>query len=115
MSTQLRHIRLYKTPTDVEPFTEWLDKLRDRAAVGRIRNRLANQVEKGNFGDHRGITDSGGVSELRFFFGPGYRVYDGEDAIDVVLLTGGDQSSQDVDTRRAKGYWEAYKNAKKNQ
>jgi putative addiction module killer protein len=51
---------------------------------------------------------------LRLFFGPGYRVYFGEDAENIVIiLCGGDKSSQDRDIENAKAYWQEYQtNAK---
>lgn len=51
-----------------------------------------------------------GVNELRFFFGAGYRVYFGEDGDTlVVLLCGGDKSSQRSDIEQAQAYWQEYK------
>jgi len=51
----------------------------------------------------------GGVFELRFFFGAGYRVYFGEDGDTiVVLLCGGDKKTQRRDIQRAKAYWQEY-------
>ena len=62
----------------------------------------------GNFGDYR--TVGGGVFELRIHFGAGYRVYFGEiDNTIVLLLCGGDKSSQTRDIERAKNYWLEYK------
>ncbi|WP_136872086.1 type II toxin-antitoxin system RelE/ParE family toxin [Desulforhopalus sp. IMCC35007] len=55
-----------------------------------------------------------GVSELRMFFGAGYRVYFGEDAENiVVLLCGGDKGSQAQDIKKAKAYWREYLNNEK--
>ena len=52
---------------------------------------------------------SWGISELRMFFGPGYRVYFGEDANNiVVLLCGGDKESQKQDIKEARAYWKEY-------
>lgn len=51
----------------------------------------------------------GGVNELRFFFGSGYRVYFAEDGDTiVVLLCGGDKDSQRRDIQRAQAYWQEY-------
>lgn len=81
--------------------------MRDVIGRKRILSRVA-RLEQGNFGDCRPVGD--GVSELRMFFGPGYRVYFGEygNAI-VVLLCGGDKDSQDRDIEEAKRYWQEYK------
>ncbi|WP_028317282.1 type II toxin-antitoxin system RelE/ParE family toxin [Desulfobulbus elongatus] len=80
-------------------FDEWLQNLRDRQAVLAIANRLT-RVAAGNFGDHRSLEK--GVSELRFFIGPGYRIYYAiRQARIVLLLGGGDKTSQKADLRRA--------------
>ena|SRR6185312_11822228 len=83
-----------------EAFSAWLGDLRDRKAAAKIAARLA-RLELGNFGDAEPVGE--GVTELRIHFGPGYRVYvvqRGE--VLVVVLCGGDKSSQDRDIRRAK-------------
>ena len=83
-----------------ETFREWLEALRDRKAAAKIASRLA-RLEIGNFGDAEPVGE--GVTELRIHFGPGYRVYvarRGE--VLVVVLCGGDKSSQSRDIRRAK-------------
>jgi len=56
--------------TDI--FAKWFDNLNDRRARARIKARI-DRVEMGNFGDVAPV--GGGVSELRIFYGPGYRVY----------------------------------------
>jgi len=99
-------IQFYVKEDGHTPFTEWLDALRDRQARARIRTRL-ERVAMGNFGDRRSV--GGGVWELRFTFGPGYRVYYGIDGDTVVLLLcGGDKSTQAADISRAKKYWAEY-------
>ena len=72
----------------------------------RIFTRL-DRVETGNLGDHRSVGED--VSELRFHFGSGYRVYYGEtDDIIVLILCGGDKSSQKNDVLKAKQYWKEW-------
>ena len=80
-------------------FERWLSRLRDERAIARIAERL-ERLRLGNPGDHRSVGK--GVMELRLTYGPGYRVYyvpRGE--ILIILLCGGDKSSQDADIRRA--------------
>ena len=104
---QTKELEIYGDPNDREPFTEWLKSLRDQRTRKRIQNRIA-RIESGNLGDHKSVGD--GVFELRLQFGPGYRIYFGEvDNTIILLLCGGDKSSQDRDIERAKVYWQEYK------
>jgi putative addiction module killer protein len=98
-----RTIKHYLDPEDRDPFEKWLSGLRDKKAVARIDVRLRRIEETGALGDHHDVGD--GVSELRFHFGPGYRVYYGEDGDDLILLTGGDKDTQARDIARAKLNW----------
>ena len=82
-----------------EEFVEWLDSLKDKRAQVRIAVRL-RQVEAGNLGDWQPI--EGEVSELRIDFGPGYRIFFvRRGRVIIVLLNGGDKSTQKRDIRRA--------------
>ena len=81
-------------------FLDWLTALRDVQARARIAKRI-DRVALGNFGDTKPVGD--GVSELRFTFGPGYRVYyTRRGDVVVILLCGGDKGSQERDIERAK-------------
>jgi putative addiction module killer protein len=81
-------------------FDKWLKKLKDRDAKRKILTRIT-RVENGNFGDTEPVGKK--VSELRFFFGPGYRVYytirNGEV---VLLLGGGTKKTQNNDAEAAR-------------
>ena len=79
---------------------KWYERLKDRQAKVRIAVRI-RRMQFGNFGDAKSVGD--GVSELRFAFGPGYRVYFTErnDEI-IILLAGGDKSTQRRDIEKAK-------------
>ncbi len=82
-----------------ETFSQWLGKLRDRAGRARVISRLS-RIGGGNFGDHKSV--GGSVSELRIKVGPGYRVYyTVRESTVVILLCGGDKSSQQADIDRA--------------
>jgi putative addiction module killer protein len=97
---------VYADANGVEPFIDWLNGLRDIMGRKRILARVA-RLEQGNYGDCEPVGE--GVSELRMFFGPGYRVYFGEDENNiVVLLCGGDKGSQHLDIKEAKAYWKEY-------
>ncbi len=103
---QPKQVVIYADRTGKEPFTEWLEGLRDPTVRRRMLTRL-RRVEQGNYGDYIALRD--GIYELRFTYGPGYRIYFGEDGNTiVVLLTGGDKSSQTQDIARAKAYWKEY-------
>ncbi len=83
-----------------ETYAKWFASLRDRVARARIDVRI-RRLSLGNQGDAKPVGE--GVSELRIDHGPGYRVYfvqHGETVI--VLLAGGEKSTQDQDIRRAK-------------
>jgi putative addiction module killer protein len=81
-------------------FDKWLSGLRDRRAVARIAARL-DRLAAGNSGDAEPVGE--GVSELRINYGPGYRVYFiRQGPVLVILLCGGDKSSQGRDIRLAR-------------
>lgn len=103
---QSKQVLIYADADGNEPFTLWLTKLRDTVGQKRIFARL-RRLEQGNFGDCKPLGD--GVYELRLFFGPGYRVYFGEDrSTIVIILCGGDKSTQNQDIETAKTYWRDY-------
>lgn len=82
-----------------EVYRDWINALKDRAGRARIQMRVDRLVH-GNPGQHRNLTE--GVSELKIDFGPGYRVYYTERGGElVVLLAGGDKSTQQQDIRAA--------------
>ncbi|MGL5063194.1 MAG: type II toxin-antitoxin system RelE/ParE family toxin [Microcoleus sp.] len=109
MEVQPKEIQRYTTPDGRVPFSEWLDSLRDLKAKFKIDRRL-DRVAAGNLGDYRSVGE--GVCELRINYGPGYRIYFGqvEESI-VLLLIGGDKSTQEQDIRKAKGYWTDYRSS----
>lgn len=89
------------------PFEIWYDKL-DQLWQRAIDARLT-RVAVGNFGDHKSVGD--GVFELRIPIGPGLRVYYGMKGNElVVLIGGGNKSSQNRDIDKAKQLWRASSN-----
>lgn len=106
-----RTIVIYETSDGKMPFLEWLNGLKDAKARATIRARL-DRVRLGNLGDVKSIGD--GLHELRIDFGPGYRVYFGQDRLVLVILfCGGDKRSQSKDIGKAKILWREYHANKK--
>lgn len=85
---------------ETDEFSEWLAKLKDRMTRARLIARLV-KARLGNLGDVRPVGD--GVFEMREFFGPGWRMYYVErSGALIIMLGGGDKSSQVSDIERAK-------------
>ena len=81
-------------------FAAWLDGLKDRMTRIRLSRRL-DKVQRGNLGDVRYVGD--GLYEMREFFGPGWRMYYTiRDKNIIIMLGGGDKSSQSSDIAKAK-------------
>ena len=92
----------YEAPDKECPFRKWLNGL-DNSIRARIEARL-RRVALGNLGDIRVLGD--GVSELKMTFGSGFRIYFGQRGNEIIiLLCGGDKSSQSDDIETAKNYW----------
>jgi len=104
-------VREYLAKHGRSPFREWLDGL-DSRAKARIQARVL-RFEMGNLGDHKSLGE--GVWEARAMFGPGYRIYFGKDGSSIIiLLVGGDKSSQTQDITLAKSFWRDYLEAKQH-
>jgi putative addiction module killer protein len=107
-----REIIVFQDDSGKEPFTDWLGKLKDEKAKIRILDRLKRLKEFGAFGDSEPVGKN--IFELRVFIGAGYRVYAGNDGDKlVIILCGGDKSTQREDIKQAKIYWRIY-NERKN-
>jgi putative addiction module killer protein len=101
-ATTPKQVIVYARENGKEPFTEWLYGLRDVMGRKRILARVS-RLQQGHYGDCEPVGE--GVNELRLFFGPGYRVYFGEqDGKIIVLLCGGDKDSQSKDIEQAQTY-----------
>ena len=110
VATHRRTLKVYGTSDGRAPFLDWLESLKDLRGRAAIRSRL-DRLEAGNLGDCHPV--GRGVSELRVHFGPGYRVYFGEEGEHVILLLcGGAKRTQERDIERAKAYWVDYRSRK---
>lgn len=104
MNLQPRIVRNYLTLAGRAPFEEWLQGLKDLKGRAIIRTRI-NRLRLGNLGEAESLGE--GVYELKIHFGPGYRVYFGDqDGTIVVLLCGGDKRTQRPDIKKAREYWQ---------
>ncbi len=103
-------ILIYVTRNGKSPFQTWLENLKDKKGRSLIKTRI-DRIEDGNFGDCKSLSE--GILELRVKFGPGYRIYFGKENEQIILLLcGGDKSSQKDDIIKAKRYWQDYKERK---
>ena len=90
-------------------FDKWLRKLKDIRAKAKILFRIQKLESDGHFGDCKPVGD--GISEMRINYAKGYRVYFKEkDNRIVILLIGGDKSTQKRDIQKAKEIWNKIKN-----
>lgn len=98
-------VREFLRADQSSPYREWIDEL-PLSVRARIAARVA-RLETGNLGDAKLLGD--GVWEARFMFGPGYRLYFGvHRGRLVLLLAGGDKSTQRSDIARAKRFWREF-------
>ena len=103
---ETKEINQLETAKGKCPIRDWLDDL-DGAIAVRIQARL-KRVAFGNLGDVKSVGQ--GVSELRLAFGSGYRLYFAQYGDEIILLLcGGDKSTQKEDIEDAKNYWLDFK------
>lgn len=87
------------TLAQTDEFSDWLCRLKDRVAGAKILVRM-KRLSEGNAGD---VKHFDGISEMRINYGPGYRVYFAKDGDTILLLLhGGDKSTQAKDIAKAK-------------
>ena len=100
----------YQAEDGAQPFTEWLESIRDKATQARLRVRL-RRLEAGLLGDCEPVGE--GVLELREHHAAGYRIYFGRHGRTIViLLTGGTKKTQSNDIAMAKRCWADWKRRK---
>ena len=100
-----RALRYYRDRRGRSPFLEWLEQLRDQRGRNLIKIHL-DRMCLGHWGDWKTVGNS--IFEHRLNYGPGYRVYFGRSKKQIILLLGGDKSSQDRNIKKAKEFWRAY-------
>ncbi len=111
MGEIIKTIKLYIDPTGKVPFESWIGSIRETKSKAKILQRI-DRLRLGNFGDCKSV--GSGVYELRIHFGPGFRVYFGLQGETVVLLLcGGDKSTQKKDITNAHNYWKEFKDNEK--
>ncbi len=89
-------------------FDKWFGKLKDIRAKAKILFRIQKIESEGHLGDCKPVGD--GISELRINYAKGYRVYFKEkDMTIIILLIGGEKSSQQNDIKKAKEIWKKLK------
>ena len=94
-----RVVKIAQLSNKKQPLIEWLESL-DKMTKSRIQSRLTRLLEN-NFGDCKKIDNE--ISELRLKFGSGYRIYYTEiDNIIILLINGGDKSTQNKDIKKAR-------------
>lgn len=90
-------------------FDKWLRKLNDLTAKAKILFRIPKLENEEHFGDCKPVGD--GIKELRINYSKGYRVYFKErNGKIIILLIGGDKSTQQKDIEKAKEIWNKLKN-----
>ncbi len=105
-------IEYYVTNDGKRPFKAWLEGLKDVMGRAKIRVRL-DRARLGNLGDTKPVGE--GVQEMRVDYGPGYRVYFAiEGSRILLLLLGGEKSTQQRDIAAAREYWQDYKERTKH-
>jgi putative addiction module killer protein len=100
--TKVRRVVDYLKQDGLSPFEEWFKHLKSSLVKSKVTARV-QRAALGNFGKFRNL---GEIYELKEDFGPGYRIYFGlvKDEI-ILLLAGGDKSTQDQDIKKALAYW----------
>jgi putative addiction module killer protein len=112
MIMQMIEVVEYETEDGVRPFSKWFETLNTPAAL-KVRTAIA-RMENGNLSSAEPVGE--GVSECKVHFGPGYRIYLGQDGQSLMILVGGgSKKRQSRDIENAKQYWRDYRARKKRE
>lgn len=113
MEHQELNIQVYFREDGTSPYYEWFDTIKDKKTKARILVRI-DKLACGHFGDYKSVGE--GVLELRLAFGPGFRIYfclNGNQIL--ILLMGGDKTSQYKDIILAKKLYIEFKERQKGE
>lgn len=103
----MKQILIYDLENEKEPIVLWLKSIKDGTTRAKIKSAIL-KLSNGNYGDCKKLNS--GVSEIKLHFGSGYRIYFSElDNIIILLLCGGDKSTQSKDIEKANIYLKNYK------
>ena len=106
MMASTRKVVEYLEPDGVSPFAKWFARL-DPMAAAKVTTALY-RMEQGNLSNVKPVGQ--GVSEYRIDYGPGYRLYIGQQAnVLIILIGGGTKKGQSADIRLAQQRWRDYK------
>ncbi len=95
-----------KVLVKTKEFDQWLKRLKDQRAKAKILFRLQKLQNDGHFGSFRSL--GGGLFELKINYAQGYRIYFREqDDLIILLLIGGNKTSQKRDIKRAISIWKS--------
>lgn len=97
-----------KVVVKTDTFDKWLRKLKDIRAKAKVLFRIQKLEKDGHYGDSKSV--GSGIIEMRIHYGKGYRLYvkEKENSI-IILLVGGDKSTQEKDIAKAKTIWKSIK------
>ena len=103
-------VKIYQTKDGREPFVEWYRTIerKSKVSAARVRERI-RRIEQGNLGEYKSL--HGGLFEVKFRFGVGYRIYFAEAGKNkLVILSGGEKRTQERDVDTARRYLNDYQN-----
>jgi putative addiction module killer protein len=107
MNSAPKELWMYETSSGKSPFTEWIHCLKDKRTISIILVRL-DRLRHGNPGQFKALGH--GLFELKIDFGAGYRVYFGQSGLRlIIILCGGDKSTQSSDIQKAHDFWSDYR------
>ena len=107
MDTAPLNVEIYQTSAGKQPLMVWIRSLKNKQAQALILSRI-NRLRQGHWGDFKALSE--GLYELRVHHGPGYRIYFAQEGNRLILLmSGGDKSTQARDIQKALTYLRDYR------